>query len=63
MPVEQWFEQTEARKILVNNMRCNLVVYVGSIISIKEIESIVRLQLIMIRQCMLDERPRHGVLR
>ena len=54
IPLEAWFELTESRKLLVKNLMCNLEVMFPEETT-NELKQVLRLQLIMIRQCMLDE--------
>lgn len=54
--LESYFEKSEARKLLVKNLAANLNVLADSV-SKEDKETLMRLNLIMIRQCLQD----HGV--
>lgn len=56
-PVEEWFQMTEPRRLLVTNLRTNLQMLLPDDIDPldDDLEALLRCHLIMIRQCMIDE--------
>jgi len=56
MSVDEWFEQSEALRLLESNLRHNLLALADDL-SEERRESILRVEKIIIRQCMQD----HGV--
>jgi hypothetical protein len=51
--LNDWFEKYEATKLLKENLETNLEI-LGSKLSKEEKESIMRMNMIMIRQCLQD---------
>ena len=53
LPVEDWFEQSKPLKLLKENLEVNLDV-IAAELSEEDRTVLARLNLIMIRQCLLD---------
>lgn len=53
MPVEDWYEQNDVTKLLKQNLECNIRVMCDRMPK-DERDSLLRLQLIMIRQTMVE---------
>jgi len=52
LPIEEWFQQTEARRLLVVNLKSALTIMLKDS---EDAKSLLRVNLIFIRQAMLDE--------